>query len=59
MEQALAQQSVCGMQVNKGKNPGAVPEYKVGVEAKTIFKNNHIDLLNPSPEAEALEEKSV
>ena len=24
-----------------------------------MFKKNHIDLLNPSPEAEALEEKRV
>ena len=36
-----------------------MPEYKVGVEVKALFKKNHIDLLNPSPEAEALEEKRV
>ena len=36
-----------------------VPEYKVGVEVKALFKKNHIDLLNPSPEAEALEENKV
>ena len=34
-------------------------EYKVGIEVKALFKKNHIDLLNPSPEAEALEEKRV
>ena len=43
----------------KKENSGAVPEYKVGVEVKALFKKNHIDLLNPSPEAEALEEKRV
>ena len=43
----------------KKENPGVVPEYKVGVEVKALFKKNHIDLLNPSPEAEALEEKRV
>ena len=26
------------------ENPGAEPEYKVGVEVKALFKNNHIDL---------------
>ena len=41
----------------KKENPGAVPEYKVGIEVKALFKKNHIDLLNP--EAEALEEKRV
>ena len=41
------------------KNPEVVPEYKVGIEVKTLFKKNLIDLLNPSPEAEALEEKRV
>ena len=41
------------------ENPETVSEYKVGVEVKTIFKKNHIDLLDPSPEAEALEEKRV
>ena len=41
----------------KKENPGAVPEYKVGVEVKALFKKNHIDLLHP--EAEALEEKRV
>ena len=29
----------------KKENPGAVPEYKVGVEVKALFKKNHIDLL--------------
>ena len=29
----------------KSENPGAVPEYKVGVEVKALFKKNHIDLL--------------
>ena len=43
----------------KKENSGAVPEYKVGVEVKALFKKNHIDLLNPSPEAEAPEEKRV
>ena len=44
----------------KKENLGVVvPEYKVGVEVKALFKKNHIDLLNPSPEAEALEEKRV
>ena len=43
----------------KKENSEAVPEYKVGVEVKALFKKNHIDLLNPSPEAEALEEKRV
>ena len=43
----------------KKENSGAVPECKVGVEVKALFKKNHIDLLNPSPEAEALEEKRV
>ena len=47
------------MQARKKKNSGAVPEYKVGIEVKALFKKNHIDLLNPSPEAEALEEKRV
>ena len=41
------------------ENPETVSEYKVGVEVKAIFKKNHIDLLNPNPEAEALEEKRV
>ena len=41
----------------KKENPGVVPEYKVGVEVKALFKKNHIDLLHP--EAEALEEKRV
>ena len=41
----------------KKENSGAVPEYKVGVEIKALFKKNNIDLL--SPEAEALEEKRV
>ena len=41
----------------KKENSGAVPEYKVGVEVKALFKKNHIDLLHP--EAEALEEKRV
>ena len=31
----------------------------MGIEVKPLFKKNHIDLLNPSPEAEALEEKRV
>ena len=31
----------------------------MGIEVKALFKKNHIDLLNPSPEAEALEEKRV
>ena len=43
----------------KKENSEVVPEYKVGVEVKALFKKNHIDLLNPSPEAEALEEKRV
>ena len=43
----------------KKENSGAVPEYKVDVEVKALFKKNHIDLLNPSPEAKALEEKRV
>ena len=43
----------------KKENSGAVPEYKVGIEVKALFKKNHIDLLNPSPEAETLEEKRV
>ena len=43
----------------KKENSGVVPEYKVGVEVKALFKKNHIDLLNPSPEAEALEENKV
>ena len=30
----------------KKENSGAVPEYKVGVEVKALFKKNHIDLLN-------------
>ena len=34
-------------------------EYKVGVEVKTIFKNDQIDLLCPNPGAEALEERRV
>ena len=29
----------------KSENPGVVPEYKVGVEVKALFKKNHIDLL--------------
>ena len=29
----------------KKENPGVVPEYKVGVEVKALFKKNHIDLL--------------
>ena len=29
----------------KKENSGAVPEYKVGVEVKALFKKNHIDLL--------------
>ena len=29
----------------KSENSGAVPEYKVGVEVKALFKKNHIDLL--------------
>ena len=41
----------------KKENSGAVPEYKVGVEVKALFKKNYIDLLHP--EAEALEEKRV
>ena len=41
----------------KKENSGAVPEYKVGIEVKALFKKNHIDLLHP--EAEALEEKRV
>ena len=41
----------------KKENPRVVPEYKVGVEVKALFKKNHIDLLHP--EAEALEEKRV
>ena len=41
----------------KKENPGAVPEYKVGIEVKALFKKNHIGLLHP--EAEALEEKRV
>ena len=41
----------------KKENSKAVPEYKVGVEVKALFKKNHIDLLHP--EAEALEEKRV
>ena len=41
----------------KKENSGVVPEYKVGVEVKALFKKNHIDLLHP--EAEALEEKRV
>ena len=41
----------------KKEKSGAVPEYKVGVEVKALFKKNHIDLLHP--EAEALEEKRV
>ena len=45
------------MQVNKGKNPETVSEYKVGVEVKALFKKNHIDLLHP--EAEPVEEKKV
>ena len=36
-----------------------MPEYKVDVEVKALFKKNHIDLLHPSPEAESLEEKRV
>ena len=40
----------------KKENSGAVPEYKVGIEVKALFKKNHIDL---NPEAEALEEKRV
>ena len=55
----MTQQSTCGVQARKKENPRAVPEYKVGVEVKALFKKNHIDLLNPSPEAEALEEKRV
>ena len=47
------------MQVNKGKKTETVSEYKVGAEVKALFKKNHIDLLDPSPEAEALEEKRV
>ena len=43
----------------KKENSEVVPEYKVGVEVKALFKKNHIDLLNPSPEAESLEEKRV
>ena len=43
----------------KKENSEAVPEYKVGVEVKALFKKNPIDLLNPSPEAESLEEKRV
>ena len=38
------------------ENPGAEPEYKVGVEVKALFKKNHIDLLTG---AESLEEKRV
>ena len=45
---------VCKQEKRKS---GAVPEYKVGVEVKALFKKNHIDLLHP--EAEALEEKRV
>ena len=41
----------------KKENSGAVPEYKVGIEVKALFKKNHIDLLHP--ETEALEEKRV
>ena len=29
----------------KKEKSGAVPEYKVGVEVKALFKKNHIDLL--------------
>ena len=43
----------------KKENSEVIPEYKVGVEVKALFKKNHIDLLNPIPEAEALEEKRV
>ena len=43
----------------KKEKSRAVPEYKVGVEVKALFKKNHIDLLNPNPEAEALKEKRV
>ena len=28
----------------KKENPGAMPEYKVGVEVKALFKKSHIDL---------------
>ena len=29
----------------KKENPEVVPEYKVGVEVKALFKKNHINLL--------------
>ena len=45
------------MSSKKKENSEAIPEYKVGVEVKALFKKNHIDLLHP--EAEALEEKRV
>ena len=35
----------CANQKKKSENPGVVPEYKVGVEVKALFKKNHIDLL--------------